>query len=176
MRFEAAKVTGAFLIEPEPITDERGFFARIWCRDEFAAHGLNPTLAQANVSFNHRKGTLRGMHYQAAPHQEAKLVRCTRGAIWDIVLDLRPDSPTYRAWTGAELSDANRAMLYVPEGCAHGFLTLTDAAEVAYQMSVPYAPEAARGVRYDDPAFDIEWPGEVVVINQRDASYPDVDS
>jgi len=176
MRFEAAKVTGAFLIEPEPITDERGFFARIWCRDEFAAHGLNPTLAQANVSFNHRKGTLRGMHYQAAPHQEAKLVRCTRGAIWDVVLDLRPDSSTYRAWTGAELSDANRAMLYVPEGCAHGFLTLTDAAEVAYQMSVPYAPEAARGVRYDDPAFGIEWPGEVVVINQRDASYPDVDS
>jgi dTDP-4-dehydrorhamnose 3,5-epimerase len=176
MRFEAAKVTGAFLIEPEPITDERGFFARIWCRDEFAAHGLNPTLAQANVSFNHRKGTLRGVHYQADPHQEAKLVRCTRGAIWDVVLDLRPDSSTYRAWTGAELSDANRAMLYIPEGCAHGFLTLTDAAEVAYQMSVPYAPEAARGIRYDDPAFGIEWPGEVVVINQRDASYPDVDS
>ena len=176
MRFTETRVVGAFLIEPEPITDERGFFARIWCRDEFAAHGLNPTLAQANVSFNHRKGTLRGMHYQAAPHQEAKLVRCTRGAIWDVVLDLRPDSSTYRAWTGAELSDANRAMLYVPEGCAHGFLTLTDAAEVAYQMSVPYAPEAARGVRYDDPAFGIEWPGEVVVINQRDASYPDVDS
>jgi dTDP-4-dehydrorhamnose 3,5-epimerase len=176
MRFELAEVIGAFLIEPERITDERGFFARIWCRDEFAAHGLNPALAQANVSFNHRKGTLRGMHYQAAPHQEAKLVRCTRGAIWDVVLDLRPGSPTYRAWTGAELSDANRAMLYVPEGCAHGFLTLTDAAEVAYQMSIPYAPEAARGVRYDDPAFGIEWPGEVVVINQRDASYPDVDS
>jgi dTDP-4-dehydrorhamnose 3,5-epimerase len=175
MRFELAEVIGAFLIEPERITDERGFFARIWCRDEFAAHGLNPALAQANVSFNHRKGTLRGMHYQAAPHQEAKLVRCTRGAIWDVVLDLRPGSPTYRAWTGAELSDANRAMLYVPEGCAHGFLTLTDAAEVAYQMSVSYAPDAARGVRYDDPAFGIEWPGAVMVISQRDASYPDVD-
>jgi dTDP-4-dehydrorhamnose 3,5-epimerase len=175
MRFEEAKVAGAFLIEPELTADERGFFARTWCRDEFAAHGLNPELAQANVSFNHRKGTLRGMHHQAAPHQEAKLVRCTRGAIWDVVLDLRPYSPTYRTWTGAELSDANRAMLYVPEGCAHGFLTLTDAAEVAYQMSVPYAPEAAQGVRYDDPAFGIEWPGEVVVINQRDASYADVD-
>jgi dTDP-4-dehydrorhamnose 3,5-epimerase len=174
MRFTETKVAGAFLIEPEPIADERGFFARTWCREEFADHGLTGELAQANISFNHRQGTLRGLHYQAAPHAEAKLVRSTRGAIWDLALDLRRDSPTYLAWFGAELSDANRQMLYVPEGCAHGFLTLTDDAEVAYQMSAPYAPEAARGVRFDDPAFGIEWPGEVVVINQRDRSYPDV--
>jgi dTDP-4-dehydrorhamnose 3,5-epimerase len=174
MRFTETKVAGAFLIEPEPIADERGFFARTWCREEFADHGLTAELAQANISFNHRKGTLRGLHYQAAPHAEAKLVRVTRGAIWDLALDLRRDSPTYLAWFGAELNDANRHMLYVPEGCAHGFLTLTDDAEVAYQMSAPYAPEAARGVRFDDPAFGIEWPGEVVVINQRDRSYPDV--
>jgi dTDP-4-dehydrorhamnose 3,5-epimerase len=173
MRFTETKVAGAFLIEPEPIADERGFFARTWCREEFADHGLTGELAQANISFNHRKGTLRGLHYQAAPHAEAKLVRSTRGAIWDLALDLRRDSPTYLAWSGSELSDANRAMLYVPEGCAHGFLTLTDDAEVAYQMSAPYAPEAARGVRFDDPAFGIEWPGEVVVINERDRTYPD---
>jgi dTDP-4-dehydrorhamnose 3,5-epimerase len=173
MRFTETKVAGAFLIEPEPIADERGFFARTWCREEFADHGLNPELAQANISFNHRKGTLRGLHYQEAPHAEAKLVRPVRGAIWDLALDLRPDSPSYLAWFGAELRDANRAMLYVPEGCAHGFLTLTDDAEVVYQMSAPYAPQAARGVRFDDPAFGISWPGEVVVINERDRTYPD---
>jgi dTDP-4-dehydrorhamnose 3,5-epimerase len=173
MRFTETKVAGAFLIEPEPIADERGFFARTFCREEFADHGLNPELAQANISFNHRKGTLRGLHYQEAPHAEAKLVRSVRGAIWDLALDLRPDSPTYLAWFGVELSDASRAMLYVPEGCAHGFLTLTDDAEVAYQMSAPYAPRAARGVRFDDPAFGISWPGEVVVINERDRTYPD---
>jgi dTDP-4-dehydrorhamnose 3,5-epimerase len=173
MRFTETKVAGAYLIEPEPIADERGFFARTFCREEFAANGLNPDLVQANVSWNHRKGTLRGMHYQDAPHQEAKLVRCTRGAIFDVALDLRPDSPTYLAWFGAELSDGNRHLLYVPEGCAHGFLTLTDATEVAYQMSAPYAAAAARGVRWDDPAFGIRWPGEVVVINERDRSYPD---
>jgi dTDP-4-dehydrorhamnose 3,5-epimerase len=175
MRFVQTKVEGAFLIEPEPIADERGFFARVFCRQEFADHGLNPELAQGNVSFNHVKGTLRGLHYQAAPHQEAKLVRCTCGAIWDVALDLRPGSPTYLAWAGYVLSDANRSMLYVPEGCAHGFLTLTDGAEVTYQMSAPYAPAAGRGVRWDDPAFGIDWPGEVVVINQRDATYPDME-
>jgi dTDP-4-dehydrorhamnose 3,5-epimerase len=174
MRFTETKVAGAFLIEPEPIADERGFFARTFCRTEFADHGLNPDLAQANLSFNHRKGTLRGMHYQQAPHQEAKLVRCTQGGIWDVVVDLRPSSPSYRAWFGAELTAANRAMLYVPEDCAHGFLTLSDGAEVAYQMAAPYVAEAAGGVRYDDPAFGIEWPGEVVVINERDRGYPDV--
>ena len=174
MRFVETKVAGAFLIEPEPIADERGFFARTWCTEEFADHGLNPGLSQANISYNHHKGTLRGLHYQQAPHTEAKLVRCTRGAIFDVAVDLRPESPTYRGWFGAELSADNRAMLYVPEGCAHGFLTLTDAAEVAYQMSAPYAPAAARGVRFDDPAFGIEWPGEVLVINERDRGYPDV--
>jgi dTDP-4-dehydrorhamnose 3,5-epimerase len=175
MRFTETKVAGAFLIEPEPIADERGFFARTWCREEFAEHGLNPALAQANVSFSHRRGTLRGMHLQDPPHAEAKLVRCTRGAIFDVAVDLRRDSPTYLAWSGAELTDANRSMLYVPEGCAHGFLTLADATEVAYQMSAPYAPAAARGVRWDDPAFGIEWPGEVLVINERDRRYPDFD-
>jgi dTDP-4-dehydrorhamnose 3,5-epimerase len=175
MRFNESKVAGVYLIEPEPVADERGFFARTWCREEFAANGLNPELAQANISFNARKGTLRGMHYQADPHAEAKLVRCTRGAIFDVAVDLRLGSPTYRSWFGAELSDANRAMLYVPEGCAHGFLTLDDATEVAYQMSAPYAPAAAQGVRWDDPAFGIQWPGEVLVINERDRSYPDVD-
>ena len=175
MQFIQTKVEGAFRIEPEPIADERGFFARVFCREEFADHGLNPELAQGNVSFNHAKGTLRGLHYQAPPHQEAKLVRCTRGAIWDVALDLRRDSPTYLAWAGHELSDANRSMLYVPEGCAHGFLTLTDGAEVTYQMSAPYAPAAGRGVRWNDPAFGIDWPGEVVVINRRDATYPDLE-
>jgi dTDP-4-dehydrorhamnose 3,5-epimerase len=174
MRFTETRVAGAYLIEPEPIGDERGFFARTFCQDEFRAHGLNPCVAQANVSFNHRRGTLRGMHYQQAPHQEAKLVRCTRGAIYDVVVDLRVSSPSHRGWYGVELTAANRAMLYVPEDCAHGFLTLTDDTEVAYQMSAPYAAEAARGVRYDDPAFGIRWPGEVVVINERDRTYPDV--
>jgi dTDP-4-dehydrorhamnose 3,5-epimerase len=175
MRFTEAKVAGCFLIEPELIADQRGFFARSWCREEFQAHGLNPSLAQCSISFSRRRGTLRGLHYQAAPHEEAKLVRCTQGAIWDVALDLRPGSPTYRAWSGAELSAANRAMLYIPEGCAHGQLTLTADAEVFYQISTPFAPAAARGVRFDDPAFGTEWPGEVVVINDRDRSYPDVE-
>jgi dTDP-4-dehydrorhamnose 3,5-epimerase len=174
VRFTETKVAGAFLIEPEPVADERGFFARSWDREEFQARGLNPRLAQCSISFSHRKGTLRGLHYQVAPHQEAKLVRCTRGAIWDVALDLRPGSATYRVWFGVELSAANRAMLYIPEGCAHGQLTLTDDTEVFYQISAPYAPAAARGVRYDDPAIGIKWPGEVTVISDRDASYPDV--
>jgi dTDP-4-dehydrorhamnose 3,5-epimerase len=175
MRFTETKVAGAFLIESEPIADERGLFARTWCQDEFRDHGLNPSLAQCSVSFSHRKGTLRGLHYQVAPHEEAKLVRCTRGAIWDVAVDLRPDSPTFRAWFGADLSADNRAALYIPEGCAHGQLTLADDTEVFYQMSAPFVPGAARGVRWDDPAFGIEWPGTVEVINQRDRSYPDVE-
>ncbi len=174
MRFTETKVAGAFLIEPELLTDERGFFARTWDREELEARGLNPRLAQCSISFSHRRGTLRGLHYQVAPHEEAKLIRCTQGAIWDVALDLRPGSPTYGAWFGAELSAANRAMLYIPEGCAHGQLTLTDDAEVFYQISAPYAPAAARGVRFDDPAFGIEWPVEVEVINDRDRTYPDV--
>ncbi len=175
MLFIETHVVGAFVIEPERISDERGFFARTWCRREFEAQGLNPALVQCNVSFNRRKGTLRGMHYQIPPHEEAKLVRCTTGAIYDVAIDLRPTSPSFGAHAAAILDGGNRRMLYVPEGCAHGFLTLEDATEVAYQMSEFYAPDAGRGVRWDDPAFGISWPGEVREISERDQAYPDVD-
>lgn len=160
-------------ISLEPNPDERGFFARTWCSREFEEHGLNPKLVQCSISFNVRRGTLRGMHYQAAPFAEAKLVRCTQGTIYDVVVDLRPDSPTFRQWTGARLSSENRHMMYVPEGCAHGFLTLEDETEVFYQMSEFYRAEAARGVRWNDPQFGIAWPEEVVVISERDRTYPD---
>jgi dTDP-4-dehydrorhamnose 3,5-epimerase len=173
MRFTRTTITGAFLVDLEPITDERGFFARSFCRHEFAAHGLNPELAQCNVSLNRRRGTLRGMHWQAAPHEEAKLVRCTRGMLHDVIVDLRAGSPTYGRHTAVLLSAENRRMLYVPEGCAHGFLTLEDDTEVLYQMSAFYAPESARGVRFDDPVFGIRWPAEVMVISERDRGYPD---
>jgi dTDP-4-dehydrorhamnose 3,5-epimerase len=168
-------VAGAFLVEPERVSDERGFFARIWYQREFEAHGLNPALVQCSVSFNRHAGTLRGMHYQAAPHQEAKLVRCTMGAIYDVAIDLRPDSPTFGAHAAVVLSAANRRLLYVPEGAAHGFLTLEDDTEVAYQMSAFYEPADAQGVRFDDPAFGIQWPREVRVIAERDRTYPDTD-
>jgi dTDP-4-dehydrorhamnose 3,5-epimerase len=166
-------IGSAWVIEPERREDERGFFARTWDPEEFAQRGLNTELAQCSISYNRVRGTLRGLHYQAAPHAEAKLVRCTAGAIFDVVVDLRPDSPTFRGWFGVELSAENRLALYVPEDCAHGFLTLDDDSEVHYQISQSYMPEAARGVRWDDPAFAINWPGEVVVINERDRSYPD---
>jgi len=175
MRFVETTVAGAFVIEPEPIADERGFFARTWCQREAEEHGLNPAVAQCNISFNLRKGTLRGMHYQAAPHEEAKLVRCARGAIYDVIIDLRPRSPSYGAHVGAELTEGNGRLIYVPEGCAHGFLTLADRTEVLYQMSQLYVPDAGRGVRWDDPAFGISWPGAVEVINERDRSYPDTE-
>ena len=175
MLFTETRVVGAFVIEPERISDERGFFARTWCRREFEAQGLNPALAQCSVSFNRRKGTLRGMHYQTPPHEEAKLVRCTTGAIYDVAIDLRPTSTSFGAHAAAVLDGDNRRMLYVPEGCAHGFLTLEDATEVAYQMSELYAPAAGRGVRWDDPAFGISWPGEVHEIAARDRAYPDTD-
>lgn len=173
MKFIQTALPAAFLVEPEPIADERGFFARTWCAEEFEAHGLNPRLAQCSISFNRRKGTLRGMHYQVAPFEEAKLVRCTRGALYDVVLDLRPASPTYLQHVTAVLSAQNRSMLYVPEGCAHGFQTLEDDTEVLYQMSVPYAPECSRGVRWNDPAFAIRWPADERTIIERDNSYPD---
>jgi dTDP-4-dehydrorhamnose 3,5-epimerase len=166
-------IEGVRVVEPEPIEDERGLFARTWDAAAFAEQGLTNRIAQCSVSFNRTLGTLRGLHYQLAPHEEAKLVRCTAGAIFDVAVDLRPASPTFCDWFGVELSDANRRALYIPEGCAHGFLTLTDGAEVAYQISEQYAPEAGRGARWDDPAFGIEWPCEVVVINERDGSYPD---
>jgi dTDP-4-dehydrorhamnose 3,5-epimerase len=173
MIFRATGIDGAWVIEAEQLGDERGFFARTWDAEEFAERGLNPRLAQCSISYNRARGTLRGLHYQAAPFEEAKLVRCTAGAIFDVVVDLRPESSSFKGWFGEELSAENRRALYVPEGCAHGFLTLADDSEVHYQISQFYSPEAARGVRWDDPAFGITWPGEVVVINDRDRTYPD---
>jgi dTDP-4-dehydrorhamnose 3,5-epimerase len=172
MIFTSTSIGGVWIIEAERLEDDRGFFARTWDAEEFADRGLNPKLVQCSISYNWTRGTLRGMHYQVAPHEEAKLVRCTAGAIFDVALDLRPDSPTFGESFGTELSAENRCALYVPEGCAHGFLTLDDGSEVHYQISQSYAPEAARGVRWDDPAFAISWPDEVVVINERDRSYP----
>jgi dTDP-4-dehydrorhamnose 3,5-epimerase len=172
MLFHKTKLPGVFEIHPEPYRDDRGFFARSWCQTEFEAHGLNPKLVQCNISFNTRKGTLRGMHFQAPPHAEAKVVRCTRGAIYDVVVDLRPSSPAYKNWIAVILTPANRHMLYVPEGCGHGFLTLEDETEVFYQMSEFYDAESARGVRWDDPAFQISWPERVEVISERDGTYP----
>jgi dTDP-4-dehydrorhamnose 3,5-epimerase len=173
VRFCETKLSGVFEILLEPHPDERGFFARSWCKREFEAWGLNSELVQCNISFNARKGTLRGMHFQAPPHAEAKVVRCTRGGIYNVVLDMRPKSPTYKNWIAAVLTDANRNMLYIPEGCAHGFLTLEDETEVFYQMSEFYNAESARGVRWNDPAFKINWPEKVEVISQRDNTYPD---
>jgi len=173
MRFEATKIPGVVVVEPDLLGDERGFFARVWCRRDFADHGLRAELAQCSLSWNRRKGTLRGMHLQLAPHAEAKLVRVTRGAVFDVAVDLRPDSPTFRRWFGCELTEANRRMLYIAEGLAHGFLTLAEGTEVVYQISEFHHPEAARGVRWDDPAFAIDWPGLPAVISERDRSFPD---
>jgi dTDP-4-dehydrorhamnose 3,5-epimerase len=172
VRFMPTDVAGAFVIEQERHADERGYFARTWCARELADQGLEPALSQCSVSFNRRQGTLRGLHYQVPPHAEVKIVRCTRGAIYDVALDLRPDSPTFRRWMGAELSPENGRALYVPRGCAHGFYSLTDDAEVAYQIAGEYAPEAARGVRWNDPFHDVRWPGAVRVIAPRDEGYP----
>jgi len=173
MLFRETVLKGAYVVEPERIVDERGFFSRTWCRSEFETHGLNQNLVQCNVSYNVKKGTMRGMHYQVAPRAETKLVRCTAGAIYDVIVDLRPDSGTFKRWTGVELNADNRCMLYIPEGFAHGFLTLSDDAEVFYQMSEYYSAEHARSVRWNDPAFGIQWPGEILVISDRDRSYPD---
>jgi len=172
MIFEDTKLAGVVQISVERKSDERGFFARTWCVREFEERGLNPRLVQCSVSFNNQKGTLRGMHFQAVPHAEAKVVRCTRGAIYDVVLDLRPGSQHYKEWTALVLTAEERNMVYVPEGCAHGFLTLADNTEVFYQMSEFYTPGFARGVRWDDPAFKIMWPEAVEVISERDRTYP----
>ena len=172
MIFKETKLKGVFIIEPEMMSDERGFFARTWCAREFEAHGLTTNLVQCNISFNKQKGTLRGMHYQVVPHEEAKVVRCTMGAIYDVIIDLRPSSQTYKRWTSVDMSGENRRMLYIPEGFAHGFLTLEDDTEVFYQMSEFYTPECARGVRWNDPAFNITWPLGVKVISKKDAEYP----
>lgn len=176
MKFHKTKFPGVMEIHLEPNPDERGFLARTWCQREFGDHGLNTRLVQCSISLNVRKGTLRGIHWQAAPFAEAKLVRCTAGAIYDVVLDLRPQSATFKQWFATELNAENRCSLYVPEGCAHGFLTLADNSEVLYYMSEFYHPEASRGVRWNDPAFGIIWPREVEVMSERDRSYPDFES
>lgn len=172
MIFTPTTLAGAFLIEPERIADERGFFARSWCRREFAEHGLESRLEQCNISFNRLRGTLRGMHFQAAPFGEAKLVRCSMGALYDVIIDLRPESATYLQHFGAELTAENRSMLFIPAGFAHGFQTLADNTEVFYQMSEVYAPAYAGGLRWDDPAFGIRWPLPVSVISAKDAQLP----
>ena len=173
MIFTETKLPGAFVIEPEKHEDERGFFARSFCRREFEARGLNPNVAQCNISFNKRKGTLRGMHFQAAPFAEAKLVRCTAGAIYDVMIDLRPASRAFKKHFAMELSAREGKMLYIPEEFAHGFQTLEDNTEVFYQMSQTYSAEHARGVRWDDPAFGIPWPQGERIMNERDRNYPD---
>jgi dTDP-4-dehydrorhamnose 3,5-epimerase len=172
LKFLATPLAGAYVIELEPIEDERGHFARSFCQNDFRAHGLDPVVAQCNVSFNRRRGTLRGLHYQAEPHAEAKLVRCTRGAVWDVIVDLRKHSPTLRQWFAAELTAANCRSLYVPDGFAHGFQTLVDDTEVLYQMSEFYHPESARGVRWDDKSLAIQWPVKAAIISPRDRMYP----
>lgn len=175
MRFQETPLHGAFIVEPEKLEDERGFFARSWCANEFRQHGLSASLAQCNISSNRRRGTLRGMHYQKPPHGEIKLVRCTMGSIFDVIIDLRPASSTYARWFGVELSASNHRMLYIPEDFAHGFLTLCDNSEIFYQMSTPFVAGAGAGCRWNDPAFSIDWPGEIAVISEKDRSYPDFD-
>lgn len=176
MLFKETILKGAYLIEPEKLEDERGFFARSFCVREFEKHGLNPRLVQCNISHNIKKGTLRGMHYQKAPYAEAKLVRCTRGAIYDVIVDLRPESPCFRMNVGMRLDESNRIMVYIPEGFAHGFITLEDDSEVFYQMSEFYSPQHAAGFRWNDPFFSLQWPLEAVVISERDKTYPDFQS
>jgi dTDP-4-dehydrorhamnose 3,5-epimerase len=173
--FVEAMLAGAYIIESEPVEDERGSFARTFCRREFEAHGLNPTVAQCSMSCTRRRGTLRGLHFQEGRYAEDKLVRCVRGAIHDVIVDLRPTSPTFTRHFAVELTDANGRALYVPQGCAHGFQSLQDDCLVAYQMSEFYEPAASRGVRWNDPAFGIAWPIEGPILNQRDASFPDLD-
>jgi dTDP-4-dehydrorhamnose 3,5-epimerase len=174
MRFLQTPLAGAWVIEPDRIGDERGWFARTFDSREFRTRELNPEVVQCNASFNFRRGTLRGMHYQAEPHGESKLVRCVRGAIFDVAVDLRADSQTHRGWHGVELSAENGRAFYIPAGLAHGFQTLTDDCEVLYQMGHPHVPEAARGVRFDDPAFGIDWPelDGPRTISEKDAAYP----
>ena len=176
MIFKETELPGAYVIDLERREDERGFFARAWCEDEFAAHGLSTRVAQCNLSWNERQGTLRGMHFQRPPHAEVKLIRCTRGAIYDVIVDLRPESPAHGRWIGVELTAENRRLLYVPEGFAHGYQTLEDDTETYYQVSVPYAPGAEDGLRWDDPAIGIEWPETYErVISAKDRAWPNFD-
>ena len=173
MIFTPLALPGAMIVDLERFDDARGYFARAWCEREFAAAGLNPRLVQASISQNRRRATLRGMHYQVAPHAEDKLVRCVQGAVWDVIIDLRPESPTYLQHRGIELTAARGRALYIPKGFAHGFQSLTDDAQLFYQMSEFYEPSAQRGLRWDDPRFRIDWPERPPIVNQRDASYPD---
>jgi len=172
MIFTETVLKGAYVIDPEPVRDERGMFARTWCQQEFEAQGLKVTWVQSSFSVNNRRGTLRGMHYQVAPHDEVKLVRCTMGAIYDVIVDLRPESPTYCHYFGVMLSAENRRALYIPQRFAHGFLTLQDNSEVTYHMSEFYAPASAWGIRWDDPTFRIEWPEPVTVLSEKDRTWP----
>lgn len=173
MKFIETSIKGAYIIEIEPIEDERGFFARSWCKKEFEELGLDTNIIQCNISFNKKRGTLRGMHYQIEPYEEVKIVRCTKGSVYDVIIDLRPDSPTFKKWESIELTDDNRLMLYIPKGIAHGFQTLEDNSELLYQMSEFYVAEYARGVRWNDPAFNIKWPiAHNLIISPRDQSYP----
>lgn len=173
MTFRETPIGGAWRITPDKMEDDRGFFARTWCQREFTAHGLPGTFVQCSTSYNIRRGTLRGMHVQASPYEEGKLVRCTRGAAYDVIVDLRPSSATFRRWHAVELTADNHEMLYIPEGVAHGFQTLVDETEIYYQMTAFHVPEAARGVRWNDPAFGIVWPDDVTIISSRDRSYAD---
>jgi dTDP-4-dehydrorhamnose 3,5-epimerase len=173
MQFVQTPLPGAFVLEIEPRSDDRGFFTRYFCQKEFEAHGLKPLVAQCNLSFNHQPATMRGMHYQAQPAAETKLVRCTRGAIYDVIVDLRPESSTYLQHFGVELTEENRKQLYVPELFAHGYLTLSGGAEVSYQVGEFYTPGCERGIRYNDPALNIGWPIEVKIVSPKDASWPD---
>ena len=176
MIFAETRLAGAYTVDLEPREDARGFFARVWDGDEFARRGLESRVSQSSIAYNHHAGTLRGLHFQAAPHGETKLVRCTRGAIFDLIVDLRPRSPTFLEWTAVELSAENRRTLYIPEEFAHGYQTLVDATEVWYQMSAAYAPESARGLRWDDPRLAIDWPAvERRTVSQRDLEWPDVE-
>ncbi len=172
MIFTETKLKGAFILDLELRADDRGAFARTFCMKEFEAHGLKPTVAQCNLSFNYKAGTLRGMHYQTPPAAETKLVRCTKGAIYDVIIDMRPDSPTYMQHIGVELTADNHRALYVPELFAHGYQALSDGAEVVYQVGEFYTPGYERGIRYDDPAFGIQWPMPVTVISEKDAAWP----
>jgi len=172
MIFEETPLRGAYVIEPEKISDHRGFFARVWCKKELQRHGLNSELSQSNIGFSHVKGTLRGLHFQKPPHAESKIVRCTRGSIFDVIVDLRPESPTYKRWFGIELSDENRKMVYVAEGMAQGYMTLQDNTEINYHTTEFFTAEAASGVRFDDPVLGIRWPMSATAISEQDRSWP----
>jgi dTDP-4-dehydrorhamnose 3,5-epimerase len=176
MLYHETLLPGCYVIEPERIQDQRGYFARVWCKKELEQHGLKAEMLQSNLGFSQRKGTLRGLHYQKDPHAEVKVVRCTRGAIFDVVVDLRPQSPTHKEWFGVELTEGNGKMLYVPEGCAHGYLTLLDNTEMYYHTSSIFDRDSAFGVRYNDPAFEIKWPIKAEVISEQDAKWPNYES